>query len=623
MTMTLQIDTSSASQVIHVPPDRRHERLSDLLRQAGLSLNTRCGQRSLCEGCMVELLAGSLVHISSGQPLTAADEPMLLRGCEYRLDGTDEVRVRIPARSMLTYQPQIVTEYRINVPRAHSPMHQTIAIERQFGALEAAVGRLLGPSRSVRMSDLATAQVKELDGTADLCATVALREDHWLVTEVIEAGGPMARHLGAAIDIGTTTVALLLVDLADGRVLSQSAMFNQQMHLGDDVLTRITLCTNDPSMTRQFQAAIAIRTIAPLLEEALRKAGASPDELACLSIAGNSTMQHLMAGVNPAPMGVVPFTPVFTHHRIIPASDIFGDRSRTICREDAAVHLLPGPAAFVGADLCAGIVASGLLYDDGPSLLVDVGTNGEIILKHEGKLYGCATAAGPAFEGSGLSSGMRAGDGAISEVEFAADRHTFSVRWIGGDRGVHPAGICGSAYIDFLADARRAGLLTMTGRFDPDARPHFADRIIPWNDTDLALRLASSQSGQAIVISQLDVSRLLQAKAAIAAGLLTLLERVGLRPDEIKTLYLAGGFGTHMSRANAIACGLLPGFTQEQIQTVGNTSLAGAYIAMLDSGIVDEMARIRHMMDVVELNLDPNFEMRFIDQLTLPEPEGV
>ena len=178
MTMTLQIDTSSASQVIHVPPDRRHERLSDLLRQAGLSLNTRCGQRSLCEGCMVELLAGSLVHISSGQPLTAADEPMLLRGCEYRLDGTDEVRVRIPARSMLTYQPQIVTEYRINVPRAHSPMHQTIAIERQFGALEAAVGRLLGPSRSVRMSDLATAQVKELDGTADLCATVALREDH-------------------------------------------------------------------------------------------------------------------------------------------------------------------------------------------------------------------------------------------------------------------------------------------------------------------------------------------------------------------------------------------------------------------------------------------------------------
>ncbi len=403
---------------------------------------------------------------------------------------------------------------------------------------------------------------------------VELREDHWLITSISDRPG--TAQFGVAVDIGTTTVAVLLVDLSDGAVVSQAAAFNQQMHLGDDVVTRITLCCNDPAMVSQLQQAVAARTIAPLIVQALASAAISPQQVRCMTLAGNTTMLHLVAGVNPASMGTSPFTPVFLAHRIMPASQIFGDHCAGICREQAPVHLLPGPAAYVGADLSAGVIASGLLYDEGPSLLVDVGTNGEIILKYNGKLYGCATAAGPAFEGAGLSCGIRAGDGAISHIQLRRAPFSISTEWIGNSKNGHPTGLCGSAYVDFLAEARRIGLLMATGRFDREAIFDPDKHLLPWGDHDTALRIALGQGRRDIVVSQLDISRLLQAKAAIAAGILTLLDRVGVRAEQIKTVYLAGGFGTHMSAAAAINCGLLPGFAPGQIQPVGNSSLAGA-----------------------------------------------
>jgi uncharacterized 2Fe-2S/4Fe-4S cluster protein (DUF4445 family) len=181
-----------------------------------------------------------------------------------------------------------------------------------------------------------------------------------------------------------------------------------------------------------------------------------------------------------------------------------------------------------------------------------------------------------------------------------------------------PIGLCGSAYIDFLAEARRINLLLPAGRFDrasvPDAQPH----LIPHNSTDLALRIARDEASRDILISQADIARLLQAKAAIAAGILTLLAHANLQPADIQRLYLAGGFGTHMSAANAIATGLLPGFTVHQIRPVGNTALAGAYITLLDASLLTELSRIATQLQVLELNLDPTFESTYIDQLPLP-----
>ncbi len=325
-------------------------------------------------------------------------------------------------------------------------------------------------------------------------------------------------------------------------------------------------------------------------------------------------MLHLLAGIDPSPMGAVPFRPVFLEHRMTPAESVrlalhgAGGAGPTL-------HLLPSASAYIGSDLTAGIFASGLVYDDGPSLLVDAGTNGEIILKHGDKLFGCATAAGPAFEGGGLANGIRAGDGAISHIGFDAEPLAVRAEVIGN---AAPIGICGSAYVDFLAEARRIGLISHTGRFDRAAVSRAGDGFVQ-NQYGLALRVARGQGKHDIIISELDIARLLQAKAAIAAGVLTLLRRAGLQPRDIKRLYLAGGFGMHINVPNAIGCGLLPGFTPKQVQVVGNTSLAGAYLALLDSGVLDELTRIGKRLDAVELNLDPGFEDCFIEQLALPE----
>jgi uncharacterized 2Fe-2S/4Fe-4S cluster protein (DUF4445 family) len=281
-------------------------------------------------------------------------------------------------------------------------------------------------------------------------------------------------------------------------------------------------------------------------------------------------------------------------------------------RPQTPVHLLPGAAAYIGADIIAGVFSSGMAYRSDTCLLVDLGTNGEIILKRGDQMFGCATAAGPAFEGVQLTSGVRAGRGAVSHIRWEGSPPRIEVRVIGDGT---PIGLCGTAYVDFVAQARGLGLLSPTGRFLDTENP---DQLVPGPDGGRAMVIARGQGGRPLVVSEVDIASLLQAKAAIAAGILCLLERAAVSPRDVATLYLAGGFGFYMDVDNVIACGLLPGFETPQIQLVGNTSLAGAYLALLDSGALDEMKQISHRLEVVELNLHPGFEACYIDQLALP-----
>ena len=421
---------------------------------------------------------------------------------------------------------------------------------------------------------------------------------------------PGARF-GAAVDVGTTTVALLLCDLATGGVIGEASAFNAQIRFGEDVLTRIQLCSTDPEALGQLQRAVAIETITPLLLDACRQSGVAPRDVGGMTIAANTTMLHLLAGVDPTPMGVHPFRPAFLEHRTYSPRDLgldFGDGT-------AQLHLLPGPAAYVGADLAAGIVATGMLYDDGPALLVDVGTNGEIIAKVGDRLVGCATAAGPAFEGAGLTGGTRAVRGAIERVRLQSEPFVAELGVIGAtDR---PLGICGSAYVDFLWEARRGGILQTSGRFDGGFCSRAGD-VVQADAQGRKLRLHPRGASGPIWISELDIARLLQAKAAIAAGISTLLHLLGTATREVKRLYLAGGFGLHLSLEHAIGCGLLPGFVAEQIQVVGNTSLGGAFLALNDRSLLEEMTTACRTMEAIELNLQPGFEDAYIDQLVLP-----
>jgi len=421
---------------------------------------------------------------------------------------------------------------------------------------------------------------------------------------------PLAGGFGAAIDVGTTTVAVIVVDLSDGRIVGRASAFNGQIPFGDNVLTRISLCRTDPLGVRTLQDAVAGKTLRSLLSQAVEQAGIALDKIGCLSIAGNTTMLHLLAGVDPSPLGVVPFKPVFLDHRQLRGRDIGAD-----WLGDVPVHLLPGAAAYIGADLCAGIVSTGMLYDQGPSVLVDIGTNGEIILKHNAHVLGCATAAGPAFEGSGLACGVRGIDGAIEHVTVSSDPFDIEVKVI-GDEDKEPIGLCGTAYVDLLGQGRRCGLLTAGGRFNESTDT--GERLADWDEYGRMLRVAQGASGKALGITEPDIAALLQAKAAIAAGMLTLLSQADMAPEQVQTLYLAGGFGMHLDLANTIACGILPGFEADQIRLVGNTALAGAYMGLIDRNMIDQMARVSDQMKVVELNLDPAFEDTYIDQLSLP-----
>lgn len=556
----LVIRTPDGGLEIPLPvPGSPAQPLTALLAAHHHPLNTRCGGRGLCRACEVRLAAGSIRFIDTNETVRA---PATVKACRHALDAGASIPqsaiIEIPARALLRHEPAVVSNFRIKISRSLDP--------------------LAPPPAS--------------------------------------AGEPW---LGAAVDLGTTTVALLLCDLRTGEILSTASGFNAQVRHGEDVLTRINLCSTDPQKNLPLLQSAAAGTIRQLLEKACAGASADPAHVRSLVVAGNTVMLHLLAGVDPSPIGVFPFTPPFLgHRRLAPAALglAFGGSA------PADVHLLPGPAAYVGADLSAGILVTGLLHDDGPALLVDVGTNGEIILKHGPRLLGAATAAGPAFEGAGLAGGMRAVDGVIEDIRFSRDPFAQKLSLIGGGKNagknhLRPLGICGSAYIDFLAEGRRAGLLNERGRFAVPPPPGAESAFTTHDDARAFVLDPRGRSGP-VLVTEPDIARLLQAKAAVAAGIATLLDIAGLAPADIRTLHLAGGFGMHLDLGNAIACGLLPGFEPRQIEVVGNTSLGGALAVLQDRNLLPEIARACALMESIELNLQPAFEDTFIDQLALP-----
>jgi len=539
----------------------------------GISITVKSGQN---EPVIIHAgsVAGGLANLLAehGFPLnTRCGQRGLCRGCEIdlqegslwlgdtRVDAPATLRacharlhgpltLAIPARSHIEHRPQVGETFEIATPYAHDPL---------FPAID-------------------------------------------------------TRDSGFAVDIGTTTVVVLLVDLVSGEILARAGGFNEQIRFGDNVLTRID-AAQSPEAVAAMQQAVVRDTLAPLLLESCRRAGREPSRIAGGSIAGNTTMLHLLMGEDPSSLGVAPFAARFLAGKACVALDIH--LAVDGLPPQTPIQLLPSIAGYIGADITAGIGATGIRFDAGPSLLVDIGTNGEIVLQHGGVLTACAAAAGPAFEGCGLCCGTRAREGAISELAITGDPFEIRIQTIGQTPPSRASGVCGSAYIDFLAETRRGGLLGESGRFDATSWAALPERFRLADDDGRALSLAGPGSPR---ISEVDVAVLLQAKAAIGAGIETLLESAGIRAGEISRVYLAGGFGMHLNVANAIAIGLLPGLKPDQVRVVGNTALAGALLALIDRSMLADMETLRDNVRVIELNLSDGFEDRYIEHLMLP-----
>lgn len=630
----LNVHAPHETIVIEVDPEASGQRLSEWLRHADLPLNTRCGQRGLCDGCLVELVSGPLIRADSGQVLEAADQPMLVQGCQCcPIPGADTT-IHVPGRSLLAHRPQVVSSFRIAVCRAHDPLWQRVTLDAE--PLAAASDPVSLACEAMCHQRGCNPDEAPMLAEPELAAWLAVersihplvlehRGEHWVLGPDPDPSD--TEGFGAAIDVGTTTVVAMLVDLSNGQIRGTASALNGQARLGDNVLTRINQCLQKPEMIRRLQHAVCRNTMRPLLMQLLTESGIAIEQLKTLVIAGNTTMLHLVAGVDPSPLGTAPFTPAFIDHRVLAARSLsllpttgqpassdaqaVPGRPQDVSPHDPTVHLLPGAAAYLGADVIAGVLSTGMAYRDQPCLLVDVGTNGEIILKHGERILGCATAAGPAFEGAGLTSGVRAGDGAISHIRLDGQNAEPEIEVIGHRP---PIGVCGTGYVDFIAEGRASGLIGPRGRFSDrfDQHPRLSRR-----EHYRRYEIARLADGKPIEITEADIASLLQAKAAIAAGIVCLLRRAGLRPEEVATLYLAGGFGFHMNIDRVLRCGLLPGFSSEQITLVGNSSLAGAVMALMDSGVLEEMKQVAERLEIVELNLEPDFESVYIDQLSL------
>jgi len=350
----------------------------------------------------------------------------------------------------------------------------------------------------------------------------------------------------------------------------------------------------------------------------MKATGCAGDRLSGVVVAGNTTMLHLLVGEDPSPMGKVPFTPVFLGSQLRAHATFPWISPVWAGAEEIPWYLLPGYAAYVGADISAGWLASGMADHTGVTLLIDIGTNGEILLQENGRLTGCATAAGPAFEGRQLSWGTRAIDGSVSRLHgdlLVPGR--LEVETI-GRRRPRATGFCGSAYLDFMALGAECGLLTERGRFDPQtASAH-------------GLELGQGEYGRCWYldpgdpegpsISDADIALLLQAKAAIAAGVTILLKQTGHRHRDVERVFLAGGFGLNLGIESAIRCGLLAGFRRDQIEVVGNSSLGGAFVCLLDRERASQLELATRAARIVELNEDPDFEDTYIDGLNLEAP---
>jgi uncharacterized 2Fe-2S/4Fe-4S cluster protein (DUF4445 family) len=435
-----------------------------------------------------------------------------------------------------------------------------------------------------------------------------------------EPGDTTSACYGIAIDIGTTTLVASLHDLSTGDELAVTARVNSQTRIGDDVLTRIRHATSSSHGLEQLQQAVATNC-ATMVKQLCHQTAVSRQHIYSAVIAGNTTMQHVAAGIDPTSLGQVPFIPVQTASMCLEARDL-----DLATHPDARIHFLPVIGGFVGGDTVAGLIATQAADREGNTLLIDIGTNGEIVLARDGRLWATSAAAGPAFEGARISCGMRAAEGAIEKVSLTDDQLTFST--IGG---VAARGICGSGLIDAAAQMLRFGVLTPEGRMRArDEMPHDTPAdIMRRIETDAqekqTFRLVDADRGgrgPGITVTQQDVRELQLAAGAIRSATRMLLKRAGIDASNLNTILLAGGFGSFIRRSSAQRLGLLPpNVAHERIRFVGNTSLRGAQWVLLSQSARAKAEQLARQAELVELSTDRDFLHEFTEAMIFPVAE--
>jgi uncharacterized 2Fe-2S/4Fe-4S cluster protein (DUF4445 family) len=410
-------------------------------------------------------------------------------------------------------------------------------------------------------------------------------------------------NLGIAVDIGTTTLVVVLVDLASGKELAVSSALNPQTAFGHDVLSRIRFAA-EPDGLSTMQRAL-MKTLNDLVLQVCERAGAQASHIHEAVLGGNTCMLHIAAAVDPAPLGRSPYVPSLTGGTHLQAADLGLDIAA-----HGLVYLPPVVSGFVGADITAGILATDLHRLQETTLLLDIGTNGEMVLAHAGELWATSTAAGPAFEGVNITCGMRATSGAIDAVSAqAAGWHAHTI-------GEVPAvGICGSGLIDLVSRLVQSGAVGKNGRFEPAVIP------VVGNWGEVAGRRLLRVSGD-VVLTQKDVRQVQLAKAAIRAGLEALLDSAKVGVQDVKRVLVAGSFGYHLRPDSLAGAGLLPPGLAARVEAAGNTCKSGAVTLLTSDDARQELLSVAKRVRSVELSNDEAFSKRFVRHMAFGESDG-
>jgi uncharacterized 2Fe-2S/4Fe-4S cluster protein (DUF4445 family) len=589
--------------------------LFDAASWNGIAIDSTCGGHGTCKKCRV--------RIAADPPAPTSLDIRAYTAAEIK-DGW-----RLACRTTATRDTQVEVP-----PLTTRPKAATVGVGRQVilrPAVQKRYLELAEPSLADQASDVerVLAKLDDLEPRAELAVLRTLgrtlREADYQVTAVVvddvliavEPGDTTGRRFGIAFDLGTTTVVATLLDLSTGTPVAVESTLNKQQPFGADVITRISATMMDPGALDKLQQ-LAQETLGELARAVCAQGGVQPHEVYEVAVAGNATMTHLVLGIDPEPLGMAPFIMAARLFPEVLAADL-GLAGAVHPRSRAVVF--PSFGAYVGGDITAGLLASGMDRDARVRLFVDIGTNCEIVLGNREWLLATAAPAGPAFEGAAIRCGMRAADGAIEVVTMTTEE--LSLKVIGD---TEPQGLCGSGLVDAVTGLVKLGLLDMSGRFIAEEEaaakaPGLAGRLTSIGQERVFVlhwRGPGKAAEDSIYLSQRDVRELQFAKAAIATGWQILLEEAGLTAADVKQVLLAGSFGSYLSPASAIRIGLVPKVPVSRVVSAGNVAGEGAKMALLSlrerAGGLALLEEVRY----VELSDRADFNDRFVEQLPFP-----
>ena len=612
------------------------DNLLELARRGNVAIDAPCSGNGSCGKCRVKLISGEVESIPSRH---ISDE-------EYKEGWRLSCNCKV-VTDCTVLVPDIASAYQSRMKTADLSSPEEVAIfENAKGEMEAGGLKFTNdfmalqlemdpPFEDDTMPDIERLQWAIQEGAGECSEVIVpfgvmvklastLREQNFKVCAKgkLEKGVFTCMELsayedtalvGAAIDIGTTTVTMVLTDLTTGKLLAKGSSGNGQIRYGADVINRI-IQSAKPGGKKALQDAIIKETLNPILSNLCKSAGISARSILNLCIGANTTMNHLLVGVDADPVRMDPYIPSFFAWKDLKAGDL-----KLVANPVAPVILAPNIGSYVGGDITAGTLATMMWDRDEMTLFIDLGTNGEIVFGNRDFLMSCACSAGPAFEGGDISCGMRATDGAVEAVTI--DKETMEpTLTVVGDAGQKPVGICGSGIIDIISELFRCGIIDARGQFNREGKRILRDQhgmgryVLAFPE--------ESETGREVSINEVDIDNFIRAKGAIYSGIDTLLKSVDMTPECIDTVMVAGGIGSGINMKNAVNIGMLPDVELEKYRYIGNSSLTGAYAMVMSARAEEKCHEVGANMTYLELSTYPGYMDSFVAACFLPHTDA-